>query len=97
VDRHTGRSFGEDDVPNLRHAESRANLRALAHELNARGVLGLGVGEQDAADAMYALAADESVFLRLTHECGWTPDRYADLIARTLKATLTQLGGSREP
>lgn len=25
-------------------------------------------------------------FLRLTGECGWTPARYADLIARTLQA-----------
>ena len=43
----------------------------------------------DAADTIYALATDESVFLRLTRECGWTPARYADLIARTLNATLT--------
>jgi len=70
------------------HAESRANLRALARELNARGLLGLGASEQDAADTMYALAADESFFLRLTYECGWTPDRYADLLARTLNAAL---------
>jgi AcrR family transcriptional regulator len=71
------------------HAESRANLHALAHELNARGILGFGVSEQEAADTIYALAADESVFLRLIYECGWTPDRYADLLARTLQATLT--------
>jgi hypothetical protein len=36
----------------------------------------------------YALASYESVFLRLTGECGWTPVRYADLITRTLRATL---------
>ena len=71
------------------HTETRTNLRALAAELDARGVLGPGVSEQDAADTIYALATDESVFLRLIGECGWTPARYADLIARTLKATLT--------
>ena len=47
------------------------------------------VSEQDAADTIYALATDESVYLRLTRDCGWTPARYADLIARTLNATLT--------
>ena len=70
------------------HAATRANLRALAAELNRRGALAPGVSEQHAADTIYALATDESVFLRLTRECGWTPDRYAELIARTLKATL---------
>jgi hypothetical protein len=40
------------------------------------------------ADTFYALATNESVFLRLTRECGWTPDRYADLIAHALKASL---------
>jgi AcrR family transcriptional regulator len=70
------------------HAETRTNLRALAAELNARGVLAPGISEQDAADTIYALATDESVYLRLTGECGWTPARYADLIARTLTAAL---------
>jgi hypothetical protein len=36
------------------------------------------------------LASNESVFLRLTRQCGWTLERYADLIARTLQATLTR-------
>lgn len=71
------------------HAATRANLHALAAELKRRGALGPGISEQDAADTIYALATDESVFLRLTHECGWTPTRYADLIARTLTAALT--------
>jgi len=70
------------------HAATRANLRALAAELNLRGALADGISEQEAADTIYALATDETVFLRLTRECGWTSDRYADLIARTLQATL---------
>jgi hypothetical protein len=69
-------------------AATRANLLALAVELHRRGVLGPGISEQQAADTMYALATDESVYLRLTGECHWTPGRYADLIARTLTATL---------
>ncbi|MGS0683789.1 TetR/AcrR family transcriptional regulator [Nakamurella sp. GG22] len=76
------------------HAATRANLRALASELHRRGALGVGVSEHQAADVMYGLATDESVFLRLTQECGWTTDRYADLIARTLAVTL---GTPRDP
>jgi AcrR family transcriptional regulator len=70
------------------HAETRANLRALAAELNRRGALSPDTTEQRAADTIYAVASDESVFLRLTRDCGWTPEDYADLIARTLNATL---------
>jgi AcrR family transcriptional regulator len=70
------------------HAAARADLCALAAALKHRGSLRADVDEQDAADIMYALAADESVFLRLTRECGWDEARYADLIARALAATL---------
>ena len=69
-------------------AATLANLRALAAELHRRGALAPGVSEQQAVDTIYALATDESVFLRLTRECGWTPESYAELIARTLQATL---------
>lgn len=37
---------------------------------------------------MYAISNDASVYLRLTTECGWNETRDANLIARTLKATL---------
>jgi AcrR family transcriptional regulator len=70
------------------HAETRANLRALAAELHRRGALNRDVGQEHAADVIYALATDEGVFLRLTGECGWTPARYADLIGHTLAAAL---------
>jgi len=73
---------------NAAHSATRANLRALAAELKRRGALAPAISEQHAADTIYALATDESVFLRLTRECGWTPERYADLIARILKASL---------
>ena len=74
------------------HAATRADLRALATELNRRGALGPGISEQDTVDTLYALATNESIFLRLTRQCGWTPERYADLIARTLTATLGTSG-----
>ena len=75
-------------VPRPRARRHLANLRALAAELNRRGALAPGVSEQQAVDTIYALATDEGVFLRLTRECGWTPARYAELIGRTLTATL---------
>jgi len=70
------------------HAATRANLFALAVELKRHHAIRPGISEQEAADTIYAVAADESLYLRLTGECGWTPARYADLIARTLQATL---------
>ncbi len=70
------------------HAETRANLAALAAELQRRGALRRGVSEHHAADVIYAIATDEGIFLRLTGECGWPPADYADLIAHTLTATL---------
>src|SRR5215216_3131318 len=70
------------------HATSRADLHALATELKQRGGLAPHISEQDAADTMYALVTDATIYLRLTTECAWTQARYADLIAQTLKATL---------
>jgi AcrR family transcriptional regulator len=71
------------------HATSRADLAALATELKRRGALAPGVSEQDAADTIYALATDVTVYLRLTHDCGWSDDRYTHLIACALTATLS--------
>ena len=70
------------------HATARADLHALATEFKHRGALASHISEQDAADTLYAVANNVSVYLRLTTECGWNDTRYADLIARTLKATL---------
>lgn len=70
------------------HAETRANLRALAAELKRRGALNPDTSEQKAADTIYAIATDVGVFLRLTRDCGWTAGEYASLITRTLDANL---------
>jgi AcrR family transcriptional regulator len=70
------------------HAEARANLAALAAELRRRGALRREVSAQHAGDVIYAIATDEGIFLRLTGECGWSPARYAELIAHTLTAAL---------
>jgi hypothetical protein len=70
------------------HHVTRANLRALAAELRRRGALRSDISEEDAADTIYAFAANESVFLRLIRECGWTREQYAHLIADSLSARL---------
>lgn len=70
------------------HAVTRADLRALAAELARRGALATDLSQQDAADIMYALVADASLYLRLTRECRWDDTRYASFLARMLKATL---------
>jgi AcrR family transcriptional regulator len=70
------------------HAVSRADLHALAAVLKDRGALAADVTVQDAAETMYALVTDERIYLRLTRECGWSDERYADLLARTLEATI---------
>jgi AcrR family transcriptional regulator len=70
------------------HETARADLRALVTALSRAGVLADDIDERDAADTIYVLAADESVYLRLTQECGWTDARYAQFLAHTLQATL---------
>ncbi|MGI8571362.1 MAG: TetR/AcrR family transcriptional regulator [Solirubrobacteraceae bacterium] len=70
------------------HQAARDDVRALVAGLRRAGVLAADVADRDAADTIYGLAADENIYLRLTRECGWSEARYADLIARTLQATL---------
>jgi hypothetical protein len=70
------------------HEAARNDVRALVAALDRAGVLAPGIDKGDAADTIYALAADESVYLRLTDECGWTDARYADLLGRALQAVL---------
>ena len=70
------------------HAAGRADVRAFVSALNRAGALADDVDERDAADIAYALAADESIYLRLTQECGWTDARYAQFLAHTLNATI---------
>jgi len=70
-------------------AATRADLFELTAELKRRGALAPGISEQDAADTIYAVASEVTVYLRLITECGWDDARYAELIARTLKANLS--------
>ena len=72
------------------HRTTREDLRSLAAALGGHGVLAPTASELDAADIIYALATNPSIYLRLTRECGWTETRYADFIACTLVATLAK-------
>ena len=79
------------DVAEVRVAEQGGAVRLLTKRridcVNRADEVRL-VGTAGAADIIYALATDESVFLRLTRECGRTPADYVDLITRSLNATL---------
>jgi AcrR family transcriptional regulator len=71
------------------HANIRADMREVASELDARGVLAPGLDIERASAILFAFAVNESPYLRLTDECDWTPDEYAELIHSLLSALLT--------
>jgi AcrR family transcriptional regulator len=70
------------------HEANRQECMTLATFLKHRDALAPDVDVQDAADIVYAVAGNESMFLRLTRECGWNEAQYADLIAHTLECHL---------
>ena len=61
------------------HRNLRAAFRRVADRLDAAGLL--RVDAQDAADTLYAIAA-ESTYLRMTEGAGLSPDRYAGVARR---------------
>ena len=70
------------------HAATRSDLRDIASALRAAGQIRPQITPDQAADAIYAIAADQALFLRLTDECGWSLTQYADLLERLLAAAL---------
>ena len=69
----------EDRAPGLQlyhrdqaHAEHEPICMPSLPSSQPGGVLAPGVSEQDAADTIHVRATDESVYLRLSGECGWT-------------------------
>lgn len=89
-----GESVGLTD-PQLRdfrqrgHAATRADALQVAKALKRAGILRKGITPQRAADVIYAIAASESLYLRLVVHCGWSPDEYARLLERALAGALT--------
>ena len=65
----------------------RSDYREVADALARAGALADGITPEYAADTIYALAGHD-VYLRLTHECGWTGERYAAWLRDTLAASL---------
>jgi AcrR family transcriptional regulator len=70
------------------HANIRTDMRELADSLAERGTLAPGLDAEQAAAILFAICANETIFLRLTDDCGWTPDEYADLIKRLVAGVL---------
>lgn len=77
------------------HAATRTDLRPVAAALGERGLLRPDLDEAAAVDILFALAADESVYLRLTDACGWSAARYAEFLERALRGALG--GAPRRP
>lgn len=69
------------------HANMRADFRELVAALGERGRLRDGLDSQTGADIVYAIA-NHDVYLRLSRECGWTDDHYANWLTTTLRTTL---------
>ena len=67
--------------------ERLTGVRALVTHLTDTGLLAAGRDPATAADACWALTGPR-VFLDLTADRGWQPDRYADWLTRMLPANL---------
>jgi hypothetical protein len=70
------------------HAATRADLLRVARALKDAGAIRRGVSVEHAADAMFALAANETTYLRLIDECGWSRTRYTSMLKRALEGAL---------
>ena len=62
------------------HAATRADLREVADALARRAALAPHITPAQAADALFAIAANEALYLRLVEECGWSAADYAGLL-----------------
>lgn len=70
------------------HANIRTDMREFAAALAERGALAPGLDLEQAAAILFATCANETIFLRLTDECSWTPDQYANLIEQLVTGLL---------
>ncbi len=70
------------------HANIRTDMREFAAALAEGGALAPGLDLEHAAGILFATCANETIFLRLTDECGWTPDEYAKLLEKLITGLL---------
>ncbi len=75
------------------HANIRSDMREFAAALAERGALAPGLDVEQAAAILFATCANETIFLRLIDECGWTPDEYAELIDKLVTGLLLRRAG----
>src|SRR3954452_25254387 len=89
-----GESVGPaDPVLNAERERGRAvthsDLLELARAMKRAGALKKGMSPEQAADVMYALAASESVYLRLVEHRGWSTTDYARMLEHALAGALS--------
>lgn len=70
-------------------AATHSDLLELAGAMKRAGALKKGMSPERAADIMYALAASESVYLRLVDHRGWSTAAYARMLERALAGALS--------
>jgi hypothetical protein len=95
-----GESVGSDDprlneVRERGRAATRADTLEVARALADGGVLRPGMTPHEAAGVIYALAADESLYLRVVDHLGWSAEAYARMLARALTGALGPRGADR--
>jgi AcrR family transcriptional regulator len=73
------------------HEATLADAIAMAKALKRVGLLRKGLTVQRAADRIYALAASESVYLRLVEQRGWTDAAYARALEDALRGALVDI------
>jgi AcrR family transcriptional regulator len=88
-----GESVGPEDpvlneVRERGRAATRSDMLEIARAMKRAGVVGRGLSAERAADMMYALAASESVYLRLVDHRGWSTADYARMLERALTGAL---------
>jgi AcrR family transcriptional regulator len=71
------------------HNATREDVRQVAAALHAKNALAPHLDVQQAADIIFAFIANDNPYLRLTDECGWTRDQYAELLKRMLTTLLS--------
>lgn len=78
-----------NEVRERGRAATHADLLALARAMKRAGALKHGMSPERAADILYALAASESVYLRLVEHRGWSTAAYARMLERALAGALS--------
>jgi AcrR family transcriptional regulator len=77
-----------NEVRERGRAATRSDMLAVAKAMKRAGALKRGMSAERAADIMYALAASESLYLRLVEHRGWSPAAYARTLERALAGAL---------